>query len=373
MRNDLPVSSVGRQPRGAVKVGGSVVPGWIEFEVTSNATYSADQFSVSFAISALPVDFGPQFWSEQKELEVELFAGFPDDPEHFGPSDLQSLIVGRVDEIGFDPVARTIQVHGRDFTSLLIDAKTTEKFPNQSASRIAETLAKRHGLTPVVTSTEGLAGTYYQIDHVTLSTERTEWDLLNYLAHEVGFVAYVKGRELHFEPKPDDGTADPFVLKWEAPTEERGYPVFNGTRLSFSRHLTVSKGVIVQVRSWNAKSKAGFTATYPKHGKGIQPGNATTKGDAQLYSYTIPNLTQQQADERAQKLYREIIAHEMRLDAQMPGDVSLTIADRVQVTGTGTNWDQDYYPESITRRMSMGEGFTMSLAAKNHDPNSTVL
>src|SRR5258708_3913007 len=91
-------------------------------------------------------------------MYVELFIGFPADVSNFTPADLKSWIYGQVDEIEIDPVQNTIHVRGRDLTRVFIDTKTTQKWPNQTASQIATSLAKGHGLTPVVTATTTKVG-----------------------------------------------------------------------------------------------------------------------------------------------------------------------------------------------------------------------
>ncbi len=269
-------------------------------------------------------------------------------------------------------MAGTIELVGRDLTSVFIDAKTTEKWPNLTASQIATQLAQRHGLTPVVTATNAKAGKYYEIDHVNLTDQRSEWDLLAYLAHIEGFVVYVKGKELHFEPKTDPDST-PYLIQWVPPDDTKGYPEANVVDMKFSRALTVSRGIQVVVRTWNAKQKKGFTVSYPNKAKTTQAGKAKPFGGAQIYSYTIPGLTQEQALERAQKIYAELIAHEMKLQiSRMPADSILGVTTMVEVAGTDTAWDQKYFPDSVVRRMSMTDGYVMSLNAKNHAPDSTV-
>src|SRR5260364_107263 len=68
---------------------------------------------------------------------------------------------------------------------------------------------------------------------------------------------------------------------------------------------------------------------------------------------------------RAQSKYRQIIAHEMRLDARLPADSVLDCATPIEVRGTGTKFNQRYYPESITRSLSAEEGYQMEVQAKN--------
>ncbi|MGZ5029013.1 MAG: phage late control D family protein [Methylobacter sp.] len=367
------MDSAARNPRGIIKVDGEVIHGWESFETDNNTFYQADTFRVTFALSDMPPDRGADWWAARREVAVEIFAGFPVDPENFTESELNSLIYGRADDITVDLTSMRVEVSGRDMTSLFIDAKTTEKFQNLTSSQIVSQLATRRGLTPVVTATKTKAGKYYEIDHARLTDERSEWDLLTWLAHEENFVVYVQGQNLHFEPKPDPSTP-PYVLEWDWPTDERGYPVFSGKTISFSRNLTLAKDVIVTVRSWNGKSGKAFSKTArATHNKNtVLAGAAQPLGDAQTYSYTIPGLTPEQALQRAQALLREITQHEVRLSATLPADNILGVTSVIKVVGTNTAFDQIYYPDNIVRTMSITDGYSMSITAKNHSAESEV-
>ena len=379
MLNSVPAQSAVRQPRSIVKVGvggvnsGVVMPGWISWSVENNSFYAADTFRVTFAISMLPPQFDAAWWAQQTDIYIEIFAGFPANPENGGyeSTDLTSLIYGKSDELTFDPVRRVIEIRGRDLTSTMIDTKTTEKWQNKTASQIATLLAARHGLTPAVTATKTVTGTYYQLDHVTMTDQRSEWDLLAYLANKEQFNVYIAGQTLHFEPVAAP-SAEPFVLQWQPPTKDNASPVLNATEFSFSRTLTIAKGVAVVVRSWNMKNKKGFTVTWPSKGKGIQAGKASPFGGQQIYSFVLPNRSQQEALVFAQAKYKEITAHEYKLDASLPADNVLTTRTLIQVEGTGTPFDQTYYPDTITRDFSMDEGYIMRIHAKNHSPQSVV-
>lgn len=371
MLNNVPTTATVRHPRGLVKINGEVMPGWISWEVDNNTFYQADTFRARFALSMMPPDKGAAWWASQKEMFIEVLAGFPVDPERFDASELDSLIYGKVDDVTYDPVGHLIELCGRDLTSELIDSKTTEKWVNLTASQIVEQLAKRHNLIPKVVPTKIKSGTYYEIDHARLTDERSEWDLLTYLAHEEGYVVYLKGKELHFEPLPQE-SQNPYVLRWEAPTDGRAFPIFNGKTISFSRNLTVARGVVVTVRSWNAKNKKVFTVTYPTHkAKGTAPGKASPP--AQNYYYTKPGKTPEQALQWAQAKHREITQHEMRLQASLPADNLLKVTDIIRVEGTGSIFDQTYYPESINREMSFSDGYTMTVSAKNVSPENQAV
>ena len=369
----MSTDSVLRQPRGIVKINGQAfkaADGWTEWEVDNNTFREADTWSATFAISQLKAPFDLNWFTQQTTVSAELFGGMPPDPDDFSAADLTSYVYGNTDQISVSLEQGTITLSGRDLTSLLIDAKTTEKFQNQTASQVAKTLAARHGLNPVVTDTQGLVGKFYEIDHVSLTTTNTEWDLLCWLAQLSGFVVYVQGHDLHFEPAPDPG-ANPYPITWQPPSDN-GWPVGNVESLTFQRTLTVGKGVVVQVRSWNQKQKKGFTATYPtSHAKGIKPGDS--KSPAQVYSYVIANLTQEQANQKARALYNGIIQHEMRMECTLPADAALSKTSTIKVSGTGTAFDQVYYPESITRRLGIDAGFTMEVSAKNHSSDTAPI
>ena len=374
--NQLPASANVRQPRGVVKVNGTVMPGWLEFEIDNNAFFHADTFRCRFAASALPAEYGPAWWASQSAIFLELFIGFPDDVEAYSAADLDSFIYGQVDEVTYDPVGTFIEVSGRDKTADFIDAKTYEQFVNHTSSMIATELAARHGLTPVVTATSTKAGTYYAQENRRIPLDRSEWDLLTWLAQEEGFSVYVKGRDLHFEPQvqPD---ADQYALKWvdPAPDSDQGAPIFNGTGIVCSRNLTLARDIVVYVRSWNTKQKKGFTvkaqASHTK--KAIGKGAAQAAGAAQTYSFVKPGLTREQAQAMANARLKELSAHEMKISASLPGDNLLALTTLVSLSGTGTAFDQTYYPDSITRRISFAGGYKMHLSAKNHSPESTVL
>ena len=376
--NKLPMLAEGRRPRGLVKVNGQVLPGWVEWECDNNSNYQADTFRVVYAGKALPKDRNVAWLTSQGDITVEILAGFPQDPAAPTDTELQSFIIGRVDDMQYNPVQNTIELSGRDFTSQFIDAKTTEVFKNQTVAQIVQTLAQRHAMTANVganiTPPGTLAGSFYEIDHARLTDEHSEWDLLTWLAHETQCSVYVTGQTLNFLPALDPTKNDTYVIQWAPPSPTSGSPQANLVSLRFSRNLTLTKDVKVIVTSWNAKSKTSFsvTAHATKTKNAVTRNTTLPYGQPQVYSYTIPGLTKQEALVKAQSLLSEISKHEMRLDANLPADNILTAQTLVTVQGTGTPFDQVYIPDSVIRSMSVDEGYRMQLAAKNHSPETTV-
>jgi len=367
------LTPTGRQPRGAVKVNGELITGWIDFELDNNSFYSADTFRCRFAGGLLPTDRNAAWFSQQQDMFVELFIGFPSDPSNYSASDLQSWIYGQVDHIEIDPVTYTIEVDGRDLTRVFIDAKTTQKWPNQTSSQIATALAQKHSLTPVVTATTTMVGKYYEIDHVNMADERSEWDILNYLADLEGFKVWVRGQSLYFQPAPVPANTTPYQIVYQVATTSSG-PKANFENLKMQRALTVSRGIQVKVRSWNKKFAKGFTVAYPTSAKTIKVGSSSIGAGGQVYSKTVANLTQDQALQAAQNWYKQLVAHEMKLEGlTMPGDNDLDITSIIQFGGTGTAFDQQYFPDNINRSMSFDGGYSMTVTAKNHAPDSQVV
>ena len=128
--------------------------------------------------------------------------------------------------------------------------------------------------------------------------------------------------------------------------------------------------MIVKVQSWNQKQQRSFTVTY-KVSQAFK--SQRTGGQSQVYSFVVPNLSRDEAMKWAQARAEEITRNERVLTASLPGDNTLTTRSMVQLVGTGTAWDQNYYPDAVTRHISVAEGYRMELRAKNHSTQSTVV
>jgi phage protein D len=354
--NSIALSGV-RQPRVAFTVNGVPVPGLIEAEVTNNSHFASDTFHAVLALSLLPPAYGPAYWSNSIGDQIGISAGFAGEQ-------MMPLILGQVDDTDYDPVRRTITLSGRDLSARLIDTRSAEKFVNKTSSQIAEELAQRHGLVPVVKPTTAKAGTYYSAEHVVLTKDQTEWDLLTYLAEREGFDVWVSGDRLHFEPSPLP-TNPPYKIAWD-----EAALASNALDIHLTRSQTLAKDVIVVVQSFNQKQQKAFKVTY-KVTQGYK--SQRVGGQAQIYSFNEPNLTRDQCLALAKAKAEEITRHERVLTASLPGDSTLTTRAMVQLVGTGTSWDQMYFPDTVTRRIGFDGGYRMDLRAKNHSVQSTVV
>lgn len=374
MLNQLPVSSwrddkIARQPRGVVVVNGELMVGWVDWTVNNNGYYEADKFTVNFAQSWLPEDRNVNWFSEQQEMFIEVFAGFPADAEQYTTGDLTSLIYGKVDHVRFHPVSGILEASGRDMTGVLVDAKTSESYKNQTSSQIVTAIAATVGLITVdkngkstVTETKTKVGVYYKIDNADVTSQKSKWDILVWLAKKERFQLYTKGKELHFCPQ-QSAIDEPYLLMWDKASD---IPTFNGSTLEFERDFTIAKGVSVTVTSWHDVHAKKFTATYPTTPKKKKTTKINAKVEDTKYNFMLPNATQEKCLAFAEAKYKEIVSHEMKLTAELPADNVLDVRKVIKVEGTRTAFDQTYYPSSVDRTMSFNGGYTMSVNAKSH-------
>lgn len=354
-----------RRPRGLVSLNGQNLQNWLSLEVNQNAFYCADTFDVRFKADAMNT---PAVLAKTKPLLFEIFAGEPDG-DTFTPRDLTSLILGEADELVYDPISRVFCATGRDLTAPFIDNKTIERWQDRSASDIATALATRRGLTPVVTKTDGRAGKQYLFnEYARLTDERSEWDILTWLAHENAFVVYVKGRQLYFGPPQDD--PDPYQLViTPADLVTTGADQAPAKTIKLHRNLTVAKGVTVTVLSQSIKY-GNVKQSFPRSARGARPGQATAP--TQNYYIIRPELSADAAFKLAESTHKEISQHELKLSADFPGDVTLNVSRQIQLRGSGTDFDQMYFPDSVTFNMDFEEGFRMAIEAKNVSAENTV-
>lgn len=367
-KNNPIVTPNARQISGRCLLNGIEVP-FVSFDVDNNAMNAADSFSLTLAVSALPKEMGlMQWWAEQTTIKVELSASIIT----ASGTDTKQLVIGNADHLTYHPARFEITLEGRDFTGLLIDYKSTgETYKNNFASDIATIIAKRHGLNPIVTASKYRFGSMMLADVAHLTGEQTDWDLLCNIAGFINYRVYVDGYDLHFEPMPADPTektADQYVIRY-VPKGTFAYPQANvSDDLLFDRALSITKGLTVEVMSWQIKKKSErqFTASYPSSASGTKVGSIQSR--TQVYRIIRPGLTQEAAMKLAQSTYQEISKHEMKMRCSTGGDNILDSKMMIRIEGTNSSFDQLYYCDSVRRSLSWNGGYTMSISAKNRSP-----
>ncbi len=369
-----PTASRARNPRALLRINDIIVRKIDSVEYIENNYYQPDSFRVQMPLYNAADKINIEYWLGQDAILVEVFVGFPSDPINYGIADLQSLVLGGVNDLNvkiFDGGGGFVVFNGFDLSKKFQDNKIVEKFQNQTSSQIAITLANRRGLTPVVTATTTHAGTYYTQNSVQLGTQVTEWDLLTFLAQQEGFQVFVRGTSLYFQPRPVQAP-NPYLISIQTPENGRN-PTGNISRLNVSRNLNYARDVIVNVSSMNANSGRITATARGKPNKRLVASRAESIGQAQTFDYFIPGLSQQQALTRAQNILNDISQHERLIEVGLPGDNILRKDSIIKLQGVCPAADQIYYPDTIRREIGGNGSYIMDVRAKNHSPQSTVI
>jgi phage protein D len=353
------------RPRGFVKLNGQSVP-VLDFHTVENSHFQADTFE--FTLAASDPAFGLSFWADTGEVMIDLQLGFLQAGERVNamPGDLASLLVGTVDDVDADTVPSLITLTGRDLTGRLIDNKISKSWPDRTASEIVTDLAGQFGLSPQVTSTKVAVGKYGKGQYNAQGRETPVWDLITGLADQEGFDAYVKGSTLYFgPPEADDG--DPLALE----IQELGPPLRgNFERLRLRRSLTLAKDITVTVISYSTAKKVPIKAVAKRQGAQKSASTSFRTGKtSQNYTIRKPGLTQQQAQDLAQKTLAELSRHERTFSCELPADTATRSRTKATISGSGTGWDTSYFIDTVTRSFT-GDSLTMQITGKNHEIES---
>jgi len=261
------------------------------------------------------------------------------------------LFEGLADGIAIDPVNNVSRIHGRDYSSILINSAYQKSFSNQTASEIVNYIADRHGLSSNIETTSAMVGSYYHDGHnqVLLNTHSaisSEWDLLRYLAKAEGF-------ELFFE-----GTVLVFASATSLPRNYVTLDKSNLLGIKFLRSFPLADTSNIIVKSWNSWQGQMFLHSEEKlyNQNTIGASNLDNRSGAEV-AIIKPNLTLQDAAQLAQRYLRTLDEQRLKVDVVMPGDLSLKPLDILSITGNGSNIDSDYIVKSIRRHYSSAAGF----------------
>jgi phage protein D len=345
------IDHIKSDPRSIVVVGGYVVP-FNNWTVESTGFDTADTFSIKlpFSVTNEPGDLIINNSLEKSsalftdsDILVEVYRGLPNNPDKYSISDLTQNIMGYVDTVDVDfndTDGEKVTLTGRNLAALLIDTQITDKYPNKTASQIATLFAKQHGLTPKVTNTTTLAGTFYNQDATTLSSSSSQWDILMFLAQQEGFVVRVVGSSLYFGPisTVTDSTLAPIQMTWGS----------NIMELTFERSPNAARDLQVQVISYDRHHKHRIVAKAKSTTQYSQRLKNTMQRESYLETYAIPGLTRNQANSIAKSKLKSLSQQQIIGTLKTNGEYNFTIDRRIQLNGCGKVLDGTYYVNRIT-------------------------
>jgi phage protein D len=278
-------------------------------------------------------------------IPVQVYVGYPNDPLNFGISNLTQIMDGTLDTArwNFDKSGEIVTLNGRNAVGKMLDTKAVNKYPNSTSSAIASMFAIEHGLTPVVTPTSTLAGTFYNQQSSVLSTDTSEWDLLLFLAAQENFIVRVKGKKLLFGPYGTvTGYADQTALSytWGKDVES----------LEFERSPYAAKDLVVKVVSYDRNYKNHIVAT-------AKSSNGSSSSSQYTETYIIPGLTRDQAQKKAQYILWELSRSQIIGQMTTAGDTNLAIDRKLSIYGVGQGLSETYYLTRVTQSFDKDAGF----------------
>ena len=339
-----------RQPRVYISIGGAMIPA-LTATVTRKATRHADTFSAELSVTeATKFGFDCATWADwdpDQDVSVVMSA-------MAGGGDQTVMITGKIDLPVLTMETQTVSISGRDKSGGLTEKKRNQKFQNQKASDIVSTIAKDHGLNPVIVDTGDFAGKVYTQDLATLALNRADYEVLSQLAQREGYRWYVEGDDLVFEPKEAGGYGT-YAIQYTPPgAGSAAYSVGNVITLKLGKDSTASRPQKVTAAGWHHGNKKLYKAT----------ANASGKGTTVEHRLHLNGNNQSQLEKKAKSHLNDMIRHELNLTATLPGDLSLDPHMALSLTGTGTIYDTTYQIDEVEFSMGWDDGFEATVHAK---------
>ena len=333
-----------RKPAAWLSILGHRIP-LLSGHVSLSRTKSTDQFNAQLPLNYQGLD--TNFWGSIKKATAELFL-----TSNGGSG--TSVLKGDVKTIRVSLRHRRVTVTGHDSASKLVAKETTEKWQNKKADEIVKDLASRAGVSVSSDSLQNMAGKIYQIDFNKLSDHHSFMGLISHLADLEGMATFVSQGKLHF--KDMDHSEGSYTLYYTPPTPE-SVMLGNWIDLDLQRNLELASGGKVKVQSYNRK-------------KGKAVSSEQSSGAAEMaFTYRHPELGKDQADKIAKKRLKENLRHEISGTATIPGDETLTALMKLQLFGTGSDFDQSYFIKTIDHEYAVGS-FRSLLTFNNQSEKS---
>lgn len=338
-----------RAPRCYLRIGGVKVA-CESATVKLKSTRSGNTFSAVLAIGETrKAGFDYAEWADYQPDDVTVVMS---SALNFG--DETDMITGKIDKPEIDWLTGRVSVSGRDKTGELTEKRRSQKFQNQKSDEVVKTIAGDHGLS-VSGAGGGLdfAGKIYTQDTVHLTVNKTDFEIISDLAEREGYRWYVQGTTLYFEPKEQDG-ADTYQIQFTPPGAGGAIGTGNLLSLRTWRNMTAARPHKVNVRSWHHEEKKLYNGKAEAGGVGAPV----------EHEHHHNGRNDAQAEKLAKSRLANAIRHDCNVSITAPGDLAIDPRQKLQLTGTGTIYDQTYDIDTVELSMDWGKGFTMDIESK---------
>ncbi|WP_242850611.1 phage late control D family protein [Clostridium lundense] len=335
------------EPRAIIEVDGADVR-WNDFTNLSveNTVYlAADSFDCTLNNNLMLSD-----WL-RKNQEVRIYIGYVKDIHSWNKSQLKHIFTGRIDGVkpNFDS-SKTVKIIGRDYSAPMIDTEYSVSYNDVTSSDVASILAKKYGLTPIVTATDN------KVDRE-MWVNKKEWEVIQGLADMEGFVCYVtKDKELYFGERndSDENIIDSFIytqgLKSNCKIE------FDDSSIDVINKVTVRHWIHDRKQLIEASSQNDFLIN--------QMGQTKER-----IEYVAKAKTNQAAKEYADKLLKEYSRQVITGNGtRFPGNPGLYAEGKINAINFG-RFSGTYYINKVVHQMSKNEGYINSFDITNIRPD----
>lgn len=335
------------EPRAIIEVDGVDIK-WNDFinlSVENTVYLAADSFDCTLNNNLMLSD-----WL-RKNQEVKIYIGYVKDIHSWDKSQLKHIFTGKIDGVkpSFDS-SKTVQIIGRDYSAAMIDTEYSVSYNNVTSSDVANILAKKYGLKPIITSTENKVERDMWVD-------KKEWEVLQGLADEDGFVCYVtKDKELYFGERNTNDNNIIDTLTYNQGLKSNCKMEFDDSSIDVINKVTVRHWIHNRKQLIEASSQNDFLIKQMGQIKERieYVARATTNAIAKTY-----------ADKLLKEYSRQVITG---TGSRFPGNPNLFAEGKLNAANFG-RFSGTYYINKVVHQISKNDGYINSLDITNIRPD----
>jgi len=280
-----------------------------------------------------------------------------------GPKDEKIIFDGEIIELepDFHPTTQILTVRAFDRLHRLSRGQHLRSFQNVTDGDLVAKLAQEVGLKAKSAATS-------QVHHYVFQNNQTNLAFLHGRATALGYLLFVEGDTLHFEPPSPAG--QPIPLEW-------------GVNLSEFRPrlTTIGQSSEVTVRGWDPTTRQEIVG-HAKKGQGApqvgekQSGGDLAQGafhmDAQSQGVIRPVRSQADADALAQALADQRASRFIEAEGTCGGNPAVVAGSSVQVSAVGNRFGGTYFITSTTHVYSAQSGYVTHFTISGLHPSSLL-
>lgn len=287
----------------------------------------------------------------RKQQEIRLYMGYVN-PASWSKSELKHLFTGQVDGVrpSFDR-RMTVKLIGRDYSAPMIDTEYSVAYQSQTSSQIAQLMANKYGLIPVITPTTAIADKE-------LMANKKEWEVLQALADLEGYVCYVtKDKELYFGPRQEMDETVSGKLFYRQGGLSNCTITFDDSAVGVVNKVTV--------RHWQGYNKRLIEASAVNESLLASMGGQVKERIVYISKATTIGLAQDYANKKLKEWSRQTVTG----DGVCALNTDLVAERKVTCEGFG-RFSGDYYLDQVVHSLSKQEGARTEFNITNIRPDS---